>query len=60
MVVEEDIFYNWTDNNIVTLSRSRKPFHVAKEMHPFTLEELIRACLKSKSFVIDFTTSTGI
>jgi hypothetical protein len=44
----------------MTLSRSRKPFHVAKDLHPLTLEALIGTCSKSRSFVIDFATSTSI
>ncbi len=52
--MEEDVVYNWTSSNTMTLSRSRKPFHVAKEMHPLTLEALIRACSKLGSFVLDF------
>jgi hypothetical protein len=43
----------------MTPSRSRKPFHVAKEMHPLTLEVLIEAYSKPRSFVVDFTTSIG-
>jgi len=41
----------------MTLSSSGKPFHVGKEMHPLTLEALIGACLKPKSFVVDFAMS---
>jgi hypothetical protein len=52
--VEEDVVYNWTSSSTMTLSRSRKPFHVAKEMHPLTLEALIGACSKLGSFVLDF------
>jgi hypothetical protein len=44
----------------MTLSSSRKPFHVTKEMHPLTLQTLIGACLKPRSFVVNFTTSIGI
>ncbi len=59
-VADEDILYNWTDNNIITFSSSGKPLYVAKEMHPLILEALIGTCSKSKSFVIDFVTSTNI
>jgi hypothetical protein len=59
-LVEEDILYNCTDNNTMTFSISGKPFHVAKEMHPITLEALMGACSKFTSFVVDFTTLTGM
>jgi hypothetical protein len=45
---------------MMTFSSSKKPFRVAKEMHPLTLQVLIGACLKPRSFIVDFTTSTGI
>jgi hypothetical protein len=56
-VVEENILYNWTNNNTMEFSSSRKPFHDAKEMHAFTLKVLIGACSKPSSFVVDFATS---
>ncbi len=58
--MEEDVFYNCIDNNTMTLSSYGKPFHVAKEMHPFTLEALIRACSKLGSFVVNFATLTSM
>jgi hypothetical protein len=58
--VEENILYNCTDNNTMTLLIFRKPFHVAKEMHPLTLEALMGACSKFRSFVVDFATLTGM
>jgi hypothetical protein len=54
--VEEDVVYNWTSSSTMTLSRCRKPFHVAMEMHPLTLDALIGACSKLGSFVLDFAT----
>ncbi len=53
-------FYNWTDNTIMTVSSSKRPFCASKEMHPLTLEALIGACLKLKSFVVDFATIATI
>jgi hypothetical protein len=44
----------------MTFSNSRKPFHAAEEMHPLTFQTLIGACLKPRSFVVDFTTSICI
>jgi hypothetical protein len=44
--VEEDVIYNCIVNNTMKLSIFGKPFHVAKEMHPFTLEVLIGAYSK--------------
>ncbi len=37
-----------------------KPFCVGKEMHPLTLEALIRVGSKPKSFFVDFATSIGM
>ncbi len=42
------------------VSSFRKPCRANKEMHPLTLEALIGACLKLKSFVVDFATSIGM
>jgi hypothetical protein len=44
----------------MALSSSRKPFHVAKEMHPLTLKALVGTYSKLKSFVGDFATSTSM
>jgi hypothetical protein len=60
MVAEEDVFYNWTNSNIMTLSRSGKRLHATKEMHPLTLEALIGTCSMPQSFVVDFTTSINM
>jgi hypothetical protein len=60
MVAKEVIFYNWTNNNTMTFLKSRKSLCEAKEMHPLTLEVLIRACSKLGSFVIDFVASTSM
>ncbi len=51
---------NWIDNTTMTVSSSGKPFHANKKMHPLTLEALIGACSKLKSFVVDFTTLIGM
>jgi hypothetical protein len=59
-VVEEDVLYNWFDSTTMTISSFGKPFHVGKKLHDLTLEALIRACLKPKSFVVDYATSTGM
>jgi hypothetical protein len=56
--VKEDVLYNWTDSTTMIVSSSRKPFRAGNEMHPLTLEALIGACSKLKSFVVNFATST--
>jgi hypothetical protein len=42
------------------VSNYGKPFCASKEMHPMTLEALIGACSKPKSFVANFATSIGM
>jgi hypothetical protein len=59
-VVEEDVLYNWTNSTIMTISSSRKPLRVGKELHPLTFEALIGAYSKLESFVVDFVMSTGM
>ncbi len=56
----EMFFYNWINSTTMRVLSSRKPFCASKEMHLLTLEALIGACLKLKSFVVDFATSTNM
>ncbi len=59
-VRNENVLYNWTDKASMFISKVRKPFKAAKEMHLVIVQALIDVCSKIGSFVTDLYESTGM
>jgi hypothetical protein len=59
-VQNKDVLYNWMDRASMSISTADRPFRAAKEMHPFTIQDLIDVCSKTKSFVADLSASIGM
>jgi hypothetical protein len=57
-VWNEDVFYNYIDLFSMKKSKNGRPFQVAKEIHPMTLQASIKVCFQSRSLVMDLFAST--
>lgn len=54
----EDIFYNYTNLTLMTMSKVGHPLKAVKEMHTLTLQAFIHACFVSSVLVVDLNCGT--
>jgi hypothetical protein len=45
-VLQEDVFYNWTNMSSMSIFKTWKPFWTTKEFHPLTLKPSLRCVWK--------------
>lgn len=57
-VRNENVFYNYIDVSSMSKSKNGRPFQAAKEIHPMTLQALIKVYFQSRSLVVALFTST--
>jgi hypothetical protein len=59
-VQNEDVLHNWIDRASMSISKVRRPFRAAKEMHLVTIQVLIDIYSRTRSYVVDLSTSLGM
>ncbi len=57
-VQNEDVLHNWTDRASMSISKVRRPFRAAKEIHLVTIQALIDIYSRTRS--VDLSTSLGM